>query len=111
MNNTSPARDVPVEVVSSRFSPTVITVVLCLGSLCGALMQSLVIPIQSELPQLLGTSAANTSWAITATLLAAAVAMPVTGRLADMYGKKKVMVASAAILVVGSVVAALSTLR
>jgi EmrB/QacA subfamily drug resistance transporter len=109
VTGNSSAGDVPVEVVNSRFSPAIVTLVLCLGSLCGALMQSLVIPIQSELPQLLGTSAANTSWAITATLLAAAVAMPVTGRLADMYGKKKIMVVSAAILVVGSVVAALSS--
>lgn len=92
-----------------RFSPAVITIVLCIGSLCGALMQSLVIPIQSELPELLGTSPANASWAITATLLAAAVAMPVTGRLADMYGKKRVMVVCAAILVVASLICAFGT--
>ena len=83
--------------------------VLCFGSLAGALMQSLVIPIQSDLPRLLGTDPGNASWAVTATLLAAAVTMPVTGRLADMYGKKKVMVVSAGILVVGSLIAALSS--
>ncbi len=47
--------------------------------------------------------------AVTATLLAAAVTMPVSGRLADMHGKKKVLVASAAVLVLGSVVAALAS--
>ena len=104
----STTQNAPVE-PASRFSPTMITVVLCLGSLSGALMQSLVIPIQSDLPRLLGTSAANASWAITATLLAAAVTMPVTGRLADMYGKKRILVASAAILAGGSLVAALSS--
>ena len=31
-------------------------IVLCFGGLCAALTQTLVIPIQSELPQLLGTS-------------------------------------------------------
>ena len=103
--HSSTVTDAPVK-YTSRFSPTVITVILCIGSLCGALMQSLVIPIQSELPQLLDTSAANASWAITATLLAAAVAMPVTGRLADMYGKKRVLVGSAAILVVASALCA-----
>ena len=46
---------------------------------------------------------------MTATRLAAAGTMPVTGRLADMYGKKKVMVVSAGILVVGSLSAALSS--
>lgn len=91
------------------FSPSAIIAVLCLGSLSGALMQSLVIPIQSELPELLGTDPGSASWAITATLLAAAVTMPVSGRLADMYGKKRVLVASAAILAVGSLVAAMSS--
>lgn len=83
--------------------------VLAFGSLCGALMQSLVIPIQSELPHLLGTSAANASWVVTATLLGAAVAMPVIGRVADIVGKKPVLVASAAILLVASLLCAISS--
>lgn len=95
--------------VETRFPPIAVILVLCFGSLAGALMQTLVIPIQSELPQLLDTAPGNASWAVTATLLAAAVTMPVTGRLADLYGKKKVMVASAAILVVGSIIAAMSS--
>jgi MFS family permease len=89
----------------SRF----VVAVLCLGSLSGALVQTLVIPIQAELPRLLGTSAGNTSWAVTVTLLAAAVTMPVSGRLADIFGKKQVLLASSALLVVGSAVAALSS--
>lgn len=92
-----------------RFSPALVIATLCLGSLSGAMMQSLVIPIQTDLPRLLGTNAGSASWAVTATLLAAAVTMPVSGRLADMYGKKKVMVASAVLLVLGSVVAALAS--
>ncbi len=95
--------------VRFRFPPMLVVIVLCLGSLCGALMQSLVIPIQSELPRLLGTAPGNASWAVTATLLASAVAMPVTGRLADIYGKKNIMVVSAGILAVGSLIAALSS--
>lgn len=101
MNSTPPAG-------ASRFPVGLIVAVLCLGSFSGALMQSLVIPIQAELPELLGTTAGNASWAVTATLLAAAVTMPVTGRLADMYGKKVVLCVSAAILAVGSLVAALT---
>ena len=89
-------------------SPKLTVGVLCLGGLTAALTQTLVIPIQSELPQLLRTSPANTSWVITITLLSAAVAMPVAGRVADLIGKQRVLVASGAILVVGSVVCALS---
>nr|WP_179661619.1 MFS transporter [Nocardioides panzhihuensis] len=82
--------------------------VLCFGSLCAALMQSLVIPIQSELPELLSTTASTASWVLTATLLGAGVTMPVSGRLADLYGKKPVLVISGIVLVVGSVIVALS---
>lgn len=93
----------------SRFSAISVIAVLCFGSLSGALMQSLVIPIQSDLPRLLHTDPGNASWAVTATLLAAAVTMPVSGRLADMFGKKKVLVVSAAVLMVGSLIAAPAT--
>ncbi len=105
--NAATAPSAPV--VQSRFPSLVVVAVLCVGSLCGALMQSLVIPIQSELPALLHADAGSTSWAITATLLAAAVTMPVTGRLADIYGKKEVMVVSAGVLAIGSLIAALSS--
>ncbi len=84
-------------------------VVLCFGGLCAALTQTLVIPIQSELPGFLGTSAANAAWVVTVTLLAGAVAMPVAGRLADLFGKQRVLVVSSLILLVGSLVCALSS--
>ncbi len=93
----------------TKASPMLIVGVLCFGSLSCALMQTLVIPIQAELPELLHTDAATASWAVTATLLAAAVTMPVSGRLADLYGKKRVLVASAIILMLGSLVAALAS--
>jgi MFS family permease len=95
--------------VRSRFPAWAVIAALCVGSLSGALMQTLVIPIQNELPALLHTNASNASWAVTATLLAGGVTMPVSGRLADMFGKKKVLATSAGILVVGSVVAAVSS--
>lgn len=82
--------------------------VLCFGSLCSALMQCLVIPIQSDLPRLLGTNASNASWVVTATLLGGAIAMPIAGRLADVLGKKPVIVAAAITLVIGSLVCAMS---
>jgi MFS family permease len=92
-----------------RDHPALAVVVLCFGGLTAALTQTLVIPIQSELPQLLSTSAANASWVVTVTLLCAAVTMPVAGRLADMFGKQRVLATSAAILVVGSLVCGLSS--
>jgi MFS family permease len=89
-------------------NPIVSVVVLCLGGLMAALTQTMVIPIQSELPKLLSTTPDNASWVITITLVCAAVAMPVAGRLADLFGKQRIIVVSAAILLTGSAVAALS---
>ncbi|MFT4086738.1 MAG: MFS transporter [Gordonia sp. (in: high G+C Gram-positive bacteria)] len=88
--------------------PVVVIAVLGLSSLFVSLMQSLVIPIQLELPDLLGTTRSNASWVVTATLLGGAVAMPVAGRLADIVGKKPVLVASALLMLAGSLVCALS---
>lgn len=94
--------------VDQRRSSAIVTVVfLCFAGMSVALMQTLVIPIQSELPQLLHSSAANTSWVVTATLLGAAVAMPIAGRLADIVGKQRVLVGSALLLLAGSLTAAL----
>ncbi|PJM95088.1 MFS transporter [Streptomyces sp. CB01373] len=88
--------------------PNAVVAVLAFGGIVVSLMQTLVIPIIPELPQLLHASASDTVWAVTATLLAAAVATPVMGRLGDMYGKRRMLLLSLAMLVAGSVTAALS---
>lgn len=90
-------------------NPMIAVAVLCLGGLAVSLTQTMVIPIQSELPTLLGTSASNTSWVVTITLLAGAVAMPISGRVADLIGKQRVLVFTAALLTIGSVVSAMSS--
>jgi len=84
----------------------VIVAILALGGISVALMQTLVIPIVSQLPTLLGTTSSNAAWAITATLLAGAVATPIAGRLGDMFGKRPLLLASLAAMVIGSVVCA-----
>ncbi|MEW1775619.1 MFS transporter [Streptomyces sp. NPDC086777] len=86
----------------------VVVAVLAFGGIVVSLMQTLVIPIVPELPRLLDASASDAAWAVTATLLAAAVATPVTGRLGDMYGKRLMLLTSVVMLVAGSVTAALS---
>ncbi|WP_368245668.1 MFS transporter [Janibacter sp. Y6] len=87
-------------------SPRAIVPVLAFAGIVAALMQTLVVPLIGDLPQLLGTTATDATWVITATLLAAAVVTPVSGRLGDLYGKRPVMLGCTALLVVGSVVCA-----
>lgn len=85
-----------------------IVAVLALAGIAVSLMQTLVIPIVSELPALLGSTAANTAWAVTATLLAGAIVTPIAGRLGDMIGKRPLLMVSLAMMVIGSVVCALA---
>ncbi|MEV4184302.1 MFS transporter, partial [Streptosporangium canum] len=101
---------VPTEPAGAAAPPraNTVVVVLALAGIVVSLMQTLVIPLIPQLPKLLNASAADTTWAITATLLAGAVATPVVGRLGDMYGKRLMLLISIALLVTGSVVAALS---
>lgn len=83
--------------------------VLAAAGISVSMMQTLVVPLVPQLPDLLNTSAANASWAVTATLLTGAVATPMFGRLGDMFGPRRVLIACAALLTAGSVIAALTS--
>jgi MFS family permease len=86
-----------------------VVVVLAFAGIVVALMQTLVIPLIPALPRLLSASPSDAAWAVTATLLAGAVATQVVGRLGDMYGKRRMLLVSLGLLVIGSTVGALST--
>jgi MFS family permease len=86
-----------------------IVAVLAFTGLASSFMFTLVVPIQAQLPELLGASREDTAWVVTATLLAAAIFTPIAGRLGDMYGKRRIVLLLLVLLVIGSVVAALST--
>ena len=88
-------------------SPSAITTVLALSGTLVALMQTLVVPLLPDFPRILSVTPDDASWLVTATLLASAVATPIVSRSADMYGKRKMMVICLAIMVAGSVMAAL----
>ncbi|MGP6175654.1 MFS transporter [Corynebacterium sp. A21] len=83
--------------------------ILAAAGITVSLAQTLVVPIIGKLPEIFDTTAANTSWIITVTLLVGAVTTPVMGRLADMYGKKPMMLISLLPFIVGSVVCAMAT--
>ena len=108
VSHSTAANDAEPLVDQDPSSALLTVVVLCFGGMATALTQTLVIPIQLRLPELLDASASDAAWVVTATLLAAAVAMPIAGRLGDMFGKQRVLVVSAAILLAGSLVCALS---
>ncbi|MDF2979296.1 MAG: integral rane efflux protein [Actinomycetospora sp.] len=88
--------------------PALVVAVLSSVGLVASLCMTLVVPVIPQLPRLLDTTTATASWVITATLLAGAVATPIAGRLGDMVGKRRVLLATLGLLVVGSVLCAVT---
>jgi EmrB/QacA subfamily drug resistance transporter len=84
-------------------------VVLAVGATAFSLLQSLVAPVLPLLETELHTSQATVTWVLTAYLLSASVFTPILGRVGDMLGKEKVLVATLAMLAVGSILAALAS--
>ncbi|MFG1943367.1 MFS transporter [Nonomuraea sp. NPDC048826] len=85
-------------------SSGVVTAALAFSGLVVSMMFTLVVPVIPELPRLLSATAEDASWVITSTLLASAVFTPVSGRLGDMYGKRRMMVISLGLMIAGSVI-------
>ena len=83
--------------------------VLGTAALAFSLLQSLIIPAIPQLEQTLHTSESGASWLLTAYLLSAAIATPILGRVGDMLGKEKIIVAVLIALTVGSLLSALAT--
>ncbi|WP_105971554.1 MFS transporter [Streptomyces geranii] len=83
--------------------------VLAFAGIVVAVMQTLLVPVIKDLPQLLSTSPSNATWVLTSTLLSGAVATPIMGRLGDLYGKRRLLIASLSVMVVGALVSALTS--
>jgi EmrB/QacA subfamily drug resistance transporter len=84
-------------------------VVLAVATSAFALLQSLVSPVLSLLETDLHTSQNTVTWVLTAYLLSASVCTPILGRIGDMIGKEKVLVAVLIVLAIGSVLAAMAS--
>ncbi|MEV6761358.1 MFS transporter [Streptomyces sp. NPDC051105] len=83
--------------------------VLAFAGIVVAVMQTLLVPVIKDLPQLLGTEPSNATWVLTSTLLSGAVATPIMGRLGDLYGKRRMLIFSLSVMVVGALISALTS--
>jgi len=82
---------------------------LATAALAFSLLQSLIIPAIPQLEHTLHTSESGASWLLTAYLLSAAIATPTLGRVGDIMGKEKVIVAVLIALSLGTLISALAT--
>ncbi|MET8406368.1 MFS transporter [Streptomyces sp900116325] len=89
-------------------SPAAVVAVLALTSLLPSLLQTLTIPLIPNFPVLLNASPADASWVVTITPLTGAIATPVSGRLGDLFGKRRVLLLTLAAVIVGTVISAVT---
>ncbi|WP_328593647.1 MFS transporter [Actinomadura macrotermitis] len=80
-----------------------------LGMMAYSLSMAVVTPALPLLQHGLRTTPAGAAWALTAMTLSAAVSTPVTGRLGDLYGPRRVLLIVLAVATAGMVVAACAT--
>ncbi|WP_433478357.1 MFS transporter [Spirillospora sp. CA-142024] len=79
-----------------------------LGVMAYSLSMAVVTPALPQIQEGLNTTPAGAAWALTAMTLSAAVATPVAGRLGDLYGPRRVLLAVLVVATAGTVVAALA---
>jgi EmrB/QacA subfamily drug resistance transporter len=82
--------------------------VLALGGMTYALLQSMVAPALPVIQRDLHASATSGAWVLTGYLLSASVLTPIVGRLGDMFGKEHTLVATLLVLAGGTLLAALA---
>jgi EmrB/QacA subfamily drug resistance transporter len=99
----------PGEGVRGRLHYNVTFALLAGAAISYALLQSLVAPALPDIQHALHTSVNSVSWVLTAYLLSASIATPLIGRLGDMYGKARLLVAVLVVLCVATTVSALAT--
>lgn len=83
-------------------------IMFLLGIFIGGMDSGIVSPARTVIADALGVGADTSVWMITIYTLAYAVIMPISGKLSDRYGKKKMFVFSVAVFGIGSALCGLS---
>lgn len=92
----------------ARGRAVALTTVLASSGSLASLQQTLVIPLIPDLPEVLGVNSTSASWVVTMTLLGAAVGMPVISKIADQYGRRRVVIGALVAMTAGSILVAAS---
>ncbi|MEU0207460.1 MFS transporter [Streptomyces canus] len=82
--------------------------VLATGAGVFSMLQSLIAPALPTVQHALHTSQSTATWVMTAYLLSASIFTPILGRLGDLIGKKRTLVAVLVTVAVGCLLAALA---
>ncbi|MEV4175641.1 MFS transporter [Nonomuraea sp. NPDC049709] len=94
---------------TSSKNPWPAVVSLAFAASIAALQNTAVVPLLPVLQRELNASLTAVSWTLTLSLLVGAVSTPLLSRFGDMYGRRPMILGALALLVIGSVMAALAT--
>jgi EmrB/QacA subfamily drug resistance transporter len=111
VNRSAPVVTRPVTRARPDAPPVRVNALLAVLAMAGtvfAMMQALVIPALPRIQASLATSADGAAWISTAYLLSASILTPVIGRLGEVAGKKRMMLASLAAFAAGTLVCAVA---
>lgn len=87
---------------------TLILLVLALSTFAVTVMQSMVMPVLSDLAASLQVSITTATWVLTVSQLSAAVFTPLLGSLGDALGRKRVLLITLGVVTLGSVLVAIA---
>ncbi len=111
MSSSAPLLAGPVTRAPAGAPPVRVNALLAVLALAGtvfAMMQALVIPALPQIQASLGTNADGAAWISTAYLLSASILTPVIGRLGEVAGKRRMMLASLATFAAGTLACAVA---
>lgn len=90
----------------ARVHPSLTLTLLAVAATSYILQQTLVVPALATIQRDLDASTTWTTWVFTGFLLSSAVATPLVGKLGDTFGKKRLLVVSLAVFLIGTLLAA-----
>lgn len=85
-----------------------VVAVLSLAGMLISLQLTLMVPALPEIPHLLTVTANDASWLVTITLLTSTAGTPIMARMADMYGRRRILLLSLLLVASGSAIAAMT---
>jgi MFS family permease len=100
---------VSARLASASSRPRLTLAILAVGALVNTLASSILLPALPSIKDSLNASTAGVTWLVTAFFLSGAVATGIIGRLGDIYGKRRLLIATLAVVAAGSVLGALSS--
>lgn len=109
MSASHPAMTSSAPAETTAPAPRLLVGALGLVVLIVAVLQTAIVPALGAVASQLNEPAVSVSWAVTANLLAAAAATPLIGRLADLRNKKRVLLWVLALVLAGSLLAAMTS--